>query len=93
MTRVTSDGTTLIAQERARQIREEGWTRAHDDGHGHGELAIVAAELALSGTGVSYQGDVDADRWGLVLKHANNRVRQLTIAGALIAAEIDRLVK
>lgn len=36
----------LIAHERARQIREEGFTADHDDEHEFGELALVAALYA-----------------------------------------------
>ena len=32
----------LIAEERQRQIEEEGWTAEHDDHHPDGELALAA---------------------------------------------------
>lgn len=98
-------GHELIAAERERQVAEEGWTPEHDDEHSDAALAVVAASLAVDGTdaevhdpigrgtdghenrlGVEQMGDC----WGLVRKHRDDRVRQLTIAGALIAAEIDR---
>jgi hypothetical protein len=84
-----SDGAQLIAHEREKQRAK--WGDAHDrEEHDGGELARVAACLALQGS------DHKIDRlpfWATTLakKHADDRVHQLTVAGALIAAEIDRL--
>lgn len=79
------DAITLISNERERQKRK--YSPEHDDDHTGGEIARTAAQLAgygvLNGSGV--------DQWGLVAKTAGKRIRQLTVAGALIAAEIDRL--
>jgi len=83
-------GAQLIAEERWNHV-EKGWTPDHDDEHADAALAIRGAELAVDGTD-AYVGQPDGhDPWGLVKKHRPDRVRQLTIAGALIAAEIDRL--
>jgi len=83
-------GAERIAGERGRQIVEEGWTPEHDDRHAHGELAIAAACYALHGI---YPSPLPqwpwAKKWDKRSKHG--RVRRLEIAGALIAAEIDRL--
>lgn len=90
----------LIAQERQRQITEEGYDANHDDDYGHsdGELAHAAAAYALGGGHLT--GLID-DRviniwptaWGpeedIVTRKP--RLRQLVIAGALIVAEIERL--
>lgn len=42
-------GAELIAAERERQIKEEGWNEQHDDQWGYGELvkagALIAAEI------------------------------------------------
>lgn len=82
-------GIELIAEERQRQITQEGWTPEHDDGHIDGELAIEAARWAAEGT------DIACDDNGMcgTANHRDSkpRLRQLAIAGALIAAEIDRL--
>jgi hypothetical protein len=89
-------GIQLIAEERERQISQEGWTDANDDEHGFGELALAGAAYALSGI------EDFADRplrgeirrlfpWSLDWLKPRNPVRDLTRAGALIAAEIDRL--
>lgn len=89
-------GAELIAAERQRQVRAEGWSASHDDSHNHGELAISAACYAAHGTDaeVSMHGE-DAMPWGSCddKRRKHDRVRQLTIAGALIAAEIDRLLR
>lgn len=85
-------GTELIAAERLRQIGQEGWTADHDDGHTKGELAIAAAELAVYGTDATVDDPHCTEtEWRLIEKHGRDRLRQLVIAGALIAAEIDRL--
>ncbi len=83
-----------VAAERKRQTEREGWTDAHDDTHTRGEMAISAACYAANGTDaeVTVSGE-DAFPWGSChdkrAKHP--RLRQLAIAGALVAAEIDRL--
>jgi hypothetical protein len=90
------NGIELIAQERVRQQEKEGWTPEHDDGHSHGEMAITAACYAVHHTDakVLIEGE-DAMPWGSCHdkrgKHSTERA--LTIAGALIAAELDRLVR
>ncbi len=88
------DGVDLIEEERLRQLTAEGWTSAHDDKHGDGSLAAAASCLAAEGTDAEFAWPGYDVSWIKTLrdKHATtDRVRQLTIAGALIAAEIDRL--
>jgi hypothetical protein len=93
VTRLT--GVEQIADERRRHTEQKGYTGAHDDAHAGGEIAVAAAALAADGTGftlTSPDGSIEeSDPWGLVSKHRRNRVRQLVVAGSLIAAEIDRL--
>ena len=84
-------GIELITEERASHAAK-GWDAKHDDLHTEQQMAIVAAKLAATGTNaetIKWVGDDDV--WGLLYKHKNNRVRQLMIAGALCAAEIDRI--
>jgi hypothetical protein len=91
------DGAGRIACERVRQ--KQKWRDVHDDEHDRADLAIVAAQIAVHETDASVECPADlweglddhSDPWGLIAKHRYDRVRQLTIAGALIAAEIDRL--
>ena len=94
-------GVRMILEERQRQIEKEGWSDAHDDGHRVGELALAAVcyaapypiyirPLAPASEGIRF---VDpwpwAKQWDKRKKHG--RLKQLAIAGALIAAEIERL--
>lgn len=88
-------GIDYIAAERKRQQEVEGWTPEHDRQHEEGELAIAAACYALEGT--YCQALVDGEdawpwdeKWDKRKKH--DVIRRLEIAGALIAAEIDRLI-
>ncbi|MCB0173313.1 MAG: hypothetical protein KDJ97_22510 [Anaerolineae bacterium] len=83
-------GVELIAAERQRQIDKEGYTALHDDYWQDEELAMAAVFYAAP----EKYGEMLAfwpwvDRYNKKRKH--NRLRQLAIAGALIAAEIDRL--
>lgn len=91
---LTMTGVERIAAERQRQIEVEGWTPEHDDEHNNRELAKAAACYAV-GTDrfKSIGGEVVAvwpweDRWW---KPSDDPIRNLEKAGALIAAEIDRL--
>lgn len=86
-------GTELIAAERQRQVAQEGWTLEHDDEHDDGEL-LQAARCYLSLnpdyphlTGAALDWPWHPDWW----KPSPDPIRNLVKAGALIAAEIDRL--
>ena len=74
------NGIERIAKERQRQVSVEGWTPQHDDEHKDGEMAIAAARYA-------------APYWEWDKRGKHERIRQLEIAGALLAAEIDRLLR
>ncbi len=78
-------GIDLIAAERRRQIMEEGWTPEHDAEHVNGELALAAACYT--------SGDFGNWPWDPQWLKPKDRVRDLVRAGALIAAELDRLAK
>lgn len=87
-----SSGVDLIAAERQRQVEREGWTPEHDDGHADGALARAAACYAdgfeITGKfSVPLRWPFEASDW----KPSDDRVRDLVKAGALIAAEIDRI--
>lgn len=84
-------GIELIAQERERQILSEHWSAAHDDMHQDKELAQAAACYALDYTQKYNLGRAwpwDSKCWKPT---PENPIKQLAKAGALIAAEIDRL--
>jgi hypothetical protein len=90
---VTPDGVSLIAAERRRQVTEEGWTPEHDNSHTKGELANAAIAYAMY---ANSNGHTAASYWPWRLsdwKPGDNRVRTLVKAGALLAAEIDRLLR
>lgn len=86
------NGADLIAAERQRQVEQEGWTPGHDDEHGDGSIAEAALSyLLLYAKGrdaiATMQWPWDEGSW----KPSDDSVRNLVKAGALIAAEIDRL--
>tara|TARA_R110002124_G_scaffold283189_1_gene458839 strand:+ start:456 stop:791 length:336 start_codon:yes stop_codon:yes gene_type:complete len=88
-------GSQLIADERERQISQEGWSATHDDDHQHGELAVAGACYALTQSGAIEGGaNQIVDEmwpWHESSWKPGDPVRNLAKAGALIAAEIDRL--
>lgn len=102
---LASPGVERIARERRRQQAKEGWDVHHDDKHVESELSRAAACYAVTGTGavaVDQAGDIDEEfnvkNWAWPWKHAwwkpsEDRIRNLEKAGALIAAEIDRLLR
>lgn len=91
-------GIELITEERTRQ-HEKLWGDAHDDEHTEGELAKAAAVYALDeetrNDHLSMIPGKEPDLWPFYPEWykptPENRVRELQKAGALIAAEIDRL--
>ncbi|KXF89908.1 hypothetical protein AT574_14275 [Phaeobacter inhibens] len=91
-------GIEAIAAERKRQIEAEGWTPEHDDRHVSAELAQAAAAYALNccdnsdGPELRFMG-ADIWPWSDFWKPSADPICDLTKAGALIAAEIDRLLR
>lgn len=96
-------GGELIMIERKRQIEEEGWDAEHDD-HQQGTLATAGACYALDvASRISNYHESWKYAYEKEAKHLwpwdkewwkptpSNDVRELVKAGALIAAEIDRL--
>ena len=86
------NGATLIAAERDRQITEEGHTPEADAELTTGVLAWAAWAL-IDSAGADHPVEqapavwpLPRDRWPAT----TSPLRRLTIAGALIAAEIDR---
>lgn len=117
-------GVQLIADERKRQIEQEGYSSQHDLEHIEGELAYAAicyadprrqlVKLADGDTAAAANGKLavvhlpdgpqgpgtyyikpnsfwpfEPDMWK---PSKDDRIRDLTKAGAMIAAEIDRLL-
>ena len=91
-------GAELIAAERKRQIEEEGWSAEHDDRLAKGQLAKAAMCYCMEpGDDVDNDNKVPPEEWPLKRKlwkpTPGNRIRELVKAGALAAAEIDRLLR
>lgn len=99
-------GIELIADERKRQVEEEGFTASHDAMLEAGELSQAAAYYANSaGLWIMHAKDLSLDLYPIHVRLMCNPVwpwpsetlkpqsplRDLVRAGALIAAEIDRL--
>lgn len=96
-------GAELIAEERQRQIDEEGWTSKHDDSHTSFSLTRAAICYAARAIGIqcfesitpTRKRHVYQDLWPWEGKWDKRKqhgvLKCLVIAGALIAAEIDRL--
>jgi hypothetical protein len=88
-------GIERIAAERKRQIDEEGWTAEHDDKLVLKDLALAAVCYAVPDSYRELLGDKKIWIWPWAKKWwkptPGNRIRELEKAGALIAAEIDRL--
>ena len=93
------NGIEMIKAERERQIAKEGWTPEHDAHHILGELSIAAACYAKVASALA-RWKPDEIAWsapgawpwdGGWWKPSPDPVHNLVKAGALIAAEIDRL--
>ena len=85
----------LIKEERERQISKKGWSREHDDGHTDGSIRVAAAQCACDGTDAEVVDPLDRD-WGITDRHGYagqepDEMHILSIAGALIVAEMERL--
>ncbi len=80
-------GIERIADERKRQIDMECWTPERDNMHVNGELAQAAAHY-LAPKDVPWPWELESDK-----SHKHDYERRLEIAGALCAAELDRLAR
>lgn len=84
----SSHGARMIAEERQRQMRSEGYTPEFDDQWTHGEL-YIAAECYACLDDITETPELWP--WPPNAWKPKDRVRNLVRAGALLAAEIDRL--
>jgi len=98
-------GIEIIAEERQRQINVEGWTAEHDLQHADNELANAGATYAMDSDcrdalmHLAYDCELLGipptwpwdEKW--YKPTPDDRIKELAKAGALIAAEIDRLNK
>lgn len=93
------NGIKIISEERKRQVEKEGYTVEHDDQHTNNELAIAAGtyainplinEVMLDENEIPHLWPWSGGSWKPV---PENRIKELAKAGALLAAEIDRLLR
>lgn len=95
-------GAIMIADERSRQVEVEGFASWMDDGYTKLELVDAACAYANAAAMLQEGGDFDllkdnkpyaypwrASTWN----PSKDPIRNLVKAGALIAAEIDRLIR
>jgi hypothetical protein len=81
-------GVEIIAEERTRQINDKGYTLERDTELKEGDLAKAAATFCLPRENRSMIWPWGGAWWKPTPDH---RIKELAKAGALIAAEIDRI--
>jgi hypothetical protein len=84
-------GAQLILEEREHQIQDLHFSNEHDDQLNKGQLLFLAQYCLFSNN-----DNVPKEGWStdyLKQIHLKTRIEQLTIAGAVIAAEIDRRLR
>jgi hypothetical protein len=87
------EGVERIAAERQRQITQEGWTPEHDAEHESGELGQAAVCYINHACPVDWEIHAEWPWLPSWWKPSADPIRDLEKAGALIAAEIDRLLR
>jgi hypothetical protein len=100
------NGIALIVAERRRQITDEGFDADHDDKHTLGDLSLAATAYARIGSATIRGASADEfpvdmmmaegewpSEWEEYWRPSDDPIRNLVKAGALIAAEIDRLLR
>ncbi len=99
-------GAVVIWQERQRQLEVEGWTPEHDDEHVGGVLGMAASAYVWAAqlADAMDASDMTPEKWGAwcpdywpwaieAWKPSNDPLRNLAKAGALVAAEYDRVAR
>lgn len=88
---VSMTGAEMLAAERQRQKDKEGWTPEHDATHTNFEMTRCAILYAASAADIV----ITTVEWPWACcydkREKHDQLKKLVIAGALIAAEIDRL--
>lgn len=91
------DSIQLINDEYTNQRVDHGYTEAHDDQHVHGEIGragICYAEVAVAES-EHMLIDMPPAMWpeGWEFRPESSQIEYLVKAAALLAAEIDRLLR
>ncbi len=95
-------GAQLIADERERQISQEGFDDSNDDGNNEGELLMGANAYLQSVLAPNKHPSMKRKfildmywprQWNPAWFKPTNDMRDLAKAGALIAAEMDRRMR
>lgn len=99
-------GIERVGRERARQIAMEGYSTQHDDEHTGGELIEAAVSFAVTALAESRGIDPEVARYALGILRGElgvlgqlcelkpaSPIRNLEKAGALIVAELDRMLR
>lgn len=83
-------GLAMIAQERQEQLEIQMYAPVNDDGYLNNQLLRVSTAIVTGDSG-DFPTDWDYEWYRKTIRKPINE--RLAIAGALIAAEIDRLNK
>lgn len=86
-------GADLIAEERYRQIVEEGYSAALDDQYTHNELMWTADAYTQPGLNSTSRSPTYWPWEEKYWKPSDDTIKNYVKGGALIAAEIDRLLR
>lgn len=87
-------GIELIAEERQEQLAKHNWSLEHDTEHKDGELLKAALIVAHNSSCLnSPLSQLVGPEWAWTIRSniLGDNIHRLKVAGALIAAEIDRL--
>lgn len=82
------NGIELITKEREEQLKKHGFSKDHDSEHTGAELVLAALYVLTD------QDEFFPTNWNQSFKEKlsnKNPIDALKVAGALLAAEIDRL--
>ena len=99
-----NEAARLIIEERISQVAKKGYEPRHDDSHTDDELAFAAICYAtpprsrqnLLGWNIFFKSRLTPGPWPWSegsWHPSNNRKRELAKAGALILAELERLIR
>lgn len=83
-------GIELIAEERQEQIEKHGYTIKKDQGYINGQLISAAIFSLMPNNDLIKWPEHWSQKHKYIIK-AKDRIGKLKVAGAFIAAEIDRL--